>query len=367
LRSGKQADNLHHKRILMPFKPDSLRPPKSVAEGTVSRTDAAIAQGLTRIWLKVLGKQTIGLEEDFFEAGGDPSSAIRLFEQIRVEFGRTIPPLTIYTARTIASLARLLTSETPAHFSNLLLLKPGPKLPAAFLFPGLGGNVMEFFALSRCIDWPHPTYGLQPRGSDGLEEPNDRIETMAGYHLKAIRSVQRSGPYVLCGYSLGGLVALEVARQIVDSGEKIALLCMIDSYLHESLLPTRRRFQLHFERLCRRASRALQLSKQRTNGGAKSEAPSETVCGPAIRNVQEKALLAWAAFSPRPYSGNVLFYRAAVASGFGDLAAWQGVIGAMEVQVVPGDHYGLLGIGAPDLAAAISRSAERALHQPITR
>lgn len=333
----------------------------SAPEERFSDADAATAQKLTRIWLRVLARPAIGHDEDFFEAGGDPGAAIRLFAEIRIEFGRTIPPLAIYTARTIRSLTHLLTHEIPVRFSNLLLLKTGPKRPAAFFFPGLGGNVMEFFALSECIDWPHPIYGLQPKGSDGLEPPLDRIETMAAYHLDAIRDVQPSGPYVLCGYSLGGLVALEVARQISDCGEKIALLCMIDSYLHETLLPAKRRFRSRWERMCYRASRALQVSKPGTNGGTKSETLSEKMCGSAIRNVEKNALLAWAAYRPIPYSENVAFFRAAVSTGFGDPAGWQDVVSAMEVRIVPGDHYSVLESGAPDLAAAISWSAERAL------
>ncbi|MGH9617607.1 MAG: thioesterase domain-containing protein, partial [Acidobacteriaceae bacterium] len=165
------------------------------------------------------------MDEDFFETGGDPNSAIRIFDEIRVEFGRTIPPLAIYSSRTISSLTNLLSQKAPTRFSNLLLLRNGAKLPPVFLFPGLGGNVMEFFALSKCMGSTYPMYGLQPSGSDGLEPPLDRIEEMAAYHLDAIRGLQAGGPYLLCGYSLGGLVALEVARQIRESGERIGL-CM---------------------------------------------------------------------------------------------------------------------------------------------
>lgn len=332
----------------------------STPQGPFANAESATAQELTRIWLRVLGKPAIGQDEDFFEAGGDPTAAIRLFEDIRLELGRTIPPLAIYTARTIRTLTHLLTHEIPARFSNLLLLKAGPKLPPAFFFPGLGGNVTEFFPLSKCITWPHPIYGLQPKGSDGLEPPLDRIEAMAAYHLDAIRNVQPRGPYLLCGYSLGGLVALEVARQISDCGEQVALLCLIDSYLHESQLPARQRFWSRLERIYQ-ASRALHQSNKGTNGGTKSEAFGEKICGPAIRDVQEKALLAWVAYRPRPYSGNVSFFRAAVATGFTGLEPWRSVIRAMEVRIVPGDHYSVLSIGAPELAGAISRSGEKVL------
>ncbi|MGH9740055.1 MAG: thioesterase domain-containing protein [Candidatus Acidiferrales bacterium] len=319
-----------------------------------------IAKKLTSIWLRVLARPSIRMDEDFFETGGDPNSAIRIFDEIRVEFGRSIPPLAIYSFRTISSLADLLSHKVPARFSNLLLLRNGAKLPGTFLFPGLGGNVMEFFALSECIGSTYPVYGLQPSGSDGLEEPLDRIEEMAAYHLDAIRGLQAGGPYLLCGYSLGGLVALEVARQIRESGERVGL-CMIDSYPHESALAARQRFRSYFDRINHRAACALDRSKRSIDGGREGKALNEKIGGPTIRKVREKAYRALVTYRPRPYHGKVLFLRAAIPSGFPDVAAWKNLIGEIEVVTVPGDHHSMLRIGAPHLSAAISSSLCKAV------
>ncbi len=76
-----------------------------------------------------------------------------------------------------------------------------------------------------------PVYGLQALGLDPGQEPHDRIETMAAWYVKEIRGVQPQGPYLLGGWSMGGLIALEAARQLNAAGQTVALVAMFDTYL----------------------------------------------------------------------------------------------------------------------------------------
>jgi acetoacetyl-CoA synthetase len=339
------------------------RPPHGLAarEGNSSRgqTSAASAsteEKIARIWGRVLGSAPKP-EDNFFDAGGDPSSAVRLFEGIRAEFGRTIPPLAIYTAPTVLGLARVVSDDKPVQFSNALLLRAGSQFPPVFLVHGLGGNVMEFSKVMRHTDLPFPVYGLQARGSDGLEPPLDRIDSMAAYHLDGIRKLQSQGPYVLCGYSLGGLVALEIARQLTECGETILLLSMIDSYPHATALRTMERIRLFVQRARHRGAH---LAPARTTGapnGEPSQARNEKLCGPAVREVAQYSLRALKRYRPRPYLGKVFFLRAQITTVFpaDPVAAWDGVIRELAVETVPGDHHGMLQSGARAVASAISR------------
>ncbi len=135
----------------------------------------------------------------------------------------------------------------------LVLLKPGADGPSIFLAHGMAGTPAEFQKLITAIDSPKSIYGLQARGNYGIEEPYDRIEGLAQYYLKAIKTVQPQGPYIMIGYSLGGLATLEMARRLSSNGETVALLAMVDSYPHSSQLALEQRLRL----LARRAKRRM--------------------------------------------------------------------------------------------------------------
>jgi pimeloyl-ACP methyl ester carboxylesterase len=100
---------------------------------------------------------------------------------------------------------------------------------------------------------------MQAKGIDGVEEPLDRIEDMARYSLDAVRQLQPHGPYLLIGFSLGGLVTLEMAQQLIADGEKIGLLAMLDSYPHVSRAVARDSARVwRLRQTWRRAARRLQ-------------------------------------------------------------------------------------------------------------
>lgn len=313
---------------------------------------------LTIIWQKVLERPFVGPEQNFFELGGDPRTAIRMFDQIRREFGRTIPPLAIYTAPTIHSLAHLIAGDRPARFSNDLLLRSGSGRSPVFLLHGVGGNVMEFFEVLKSMDCPQAVYGLQARGSDGLEAPLDSIEAMAEYHMDAMRRVGSSGPYLVFGHSLGGLVALEIARRFKQSGQPVALLSMIDSYPHISALAARQKFQLYAQRARHRLGRMAQAAH-----ADRSRLASEKICGPAVLEVTRSGLQALRTYRPRPFEEKVRFVRAQAVTVFPRDAAeiWKALLPQMEVETVAGDHHGILQANSRELAVALSRYIRDAL------
>jgi hypothetical protein len=100
-----------------------------------------------------------------------------------------LPPVTIYQARTISALAALLEEPTTPRFPALVLLKEGAEKPRVFLTHGRGDSVIDFFQPIKHIESDLPTYGPQAKGIGGLDEPLERIEDMAEFHVNAIREL----------------------------------------------------------------------------------------------------------------------------------------------------------------------------------
>jgi thioesterase domain-containing protein/acyl carrier protein len=306
----------------------------------------------------VLQLPSIDVNADFFDLGGDSSLAIQLFSEIAQTCGRELPPVTIYQARTIAALAALLEQPAAPRFPALVLLKAGAKKQPVFLAHGLGGSVMDFFQIVRHIESDHPIYGLQSRGIDGLDEPLQRIEDMAGFYLDAIRKLQHIGPYALIGYSLGGLVALEMAQRLRSSHEEISLLAMVDAYPHLRYLSSGQRARLFAHRIKRGLHSAADFK-----ASAAYKAPGGAALTPAMQSVRDAAYLALTRYQPRSYRGKVNFVRAAIASSFPrDAAAvWDPLIEEFEIETVPGDHLSMIATHYEDLASVLSRYLAAAL------
>jgi thioesterase domain-containing protein len=88
---------------------------------------------------------------------------------------------------------------------------------------------LSYYELAYLWGFDQPFYGLQPLGLDGEQSPFTRIEEMAAHYIEALRQVQPSGPYFLGGWSFGGLVAFEMAQQLLRAGHQVALLAIFDT------------------------------------------------------------------------------------------------------------------------------------------
>jgi acetoacetyl-CoA synthetase len=337
---------------------------------------------LVPIWQRVLKRSSVDLEEDFFTVGGNPLLARELFTEISRTCGREVSPLTICQAPTILALSALLDEPTSFQLSPLVLLKPGSEKPPVFITHGIGGSMLDFFQMARHVPTPHPIYGLQAKGLDGVGEPLRSVEDMAEFNLDAIRQVQTRGPFYLVGYSLGGLVMLEMAHRLCERGEKIGLLAMLDSYPHARYLSPGQRLLL----LARGARRRISDMKQVTSGEAPC-AVHVTVRTPpyphhdarlglstgssfsqAAEQVRQKADLAYASYRPRFYRGKIKFVRAAVRSFFPDdpVAIWARLAAEFETETAPGDHTGMVATHFESLASVLAHYLDESFSQGLS-
>lgn len=331
---------------------------------------------LSPIWQRVLQLPSVDVDDNFFDLGGDSSLALQLFNEIARACGRELPPVTIYVAPTIASLAAVLEQPAELRFPTLVSLKDGTAEPPLFITHGLGGSVIDFFQMVKHIRTPHPIQGMQAKGIDGTEEPFDRIEDMADFYLDAIRQVQPHGPYLLAGYSLGGLVTLEMAQRLITDGEKVALLAMLDSYPDIRYLSLAERARLLTRLTTRRATNAMKLpvsdglclmfqpALRRSSAPSLSyKPPADVSLTPAMQRSRECAYLALTRYRPRFYPGKIRFVRAEVPTHFpaDPAAVWAHLASQFEVETVPGDHLGIMSTHYEKLASAISRYVQEAL------
>jgi thioesterase domain-containing protein len=305
---------------------------------------------LTSIWEQIFHRTSIGPEENFFDLGGDPQSAVQLFKLIEKATGYRLSPLVIYQAPTIASLTALFQCPGNIRFPQCVLLKHGHPQAPVFLLHGLGGNLLEFFSFVKHLDTPHPVHGLQARGTDGLQEPCVTIQQMASYHVDSVRVVQPTGPYLLVGYSLGGLVALEIARLLIVAGEDVPLLVMIDSYPPLCFAPIAQQLGVYSRRL------KLRLSHKSDSAYSKYRESLGIDFTPAMIRVREASTEALREYQPRHYSGTIRFIKAAIPSRFPDdpVRVWRKFVNQLRVESVPGDHHTMLAIHFAHLASTVS-------------
>src|SRR6202050_392020 len=203
-------------------------PNTSIARPDVATDDTT--RQLTRIWQELLGIDSIGVDQNYFDLGGDSSLAVHLFVQIERVFKVKLPLATLFDAPTINELAQVLRSEAaPSGWSPLVAIRNTGSRPPFFCVHGAGGNVLIYRDLSENLGSDQPFYGLQSQGLDGSHPPLTRIEDMAALYVKAIRRRQPHGPYLLGGYCGGGLIAFEVAQQFQSEGEETALLALLDT------------------------------------------------------------------------------------------------------------------------------------------
>lgn len=137
------------------------------------------------------------------------------------------------TTPELVRLATMLREQTAQR--SLVTLQAGGAGYAFFCVHPVGGGVLSYFDLARCLSGAgHPVYGLQARGLDGEQAPSSNIEKMAAHYIEEVRTVQPTGPYHLGGWSLGGVIAFEMTRQLLAQGETVPLLALFDSDISEA-------------------------------------------------------------------------------------------------------------------------------------
>ncbi|MBL8861137.1 MAG: SDR family NAD(P)-dependent oxidoreductase [Planctomycetes bacterium] len=395
----------------------AARPAPVTASGAPPTADFVgprdeVERALAALWQELLGVERVGIHDDFFELGGYSLVAVRLFARVKKLYKLEYALSVLFETPTVAGLAERIRSElgpsAGGDASTTTAAEPRPK--HAFLVPlhagrapqdtpfflvaGMYGNIMNLRHLAGHLGADRPVYGIQARGLDGKAPPHETFEEMARDYLREVRAVQPRGPYLIGGYSGGGITAYEMAQQLTRAGEQVALLVFLDTpTTSEPPLTYGKRVRLARQRLARQGlgffvgalqrkwedrRRAVRLAVNRPLGKLR---PYEF----RTENIEAAFYRALARYTIEPYHHPVALFRPPLEEAF-TLApdhvvnsagswvepqnGWGPYLPAgLDVHVVPGNHDNMVlepnvRVLAARLRACLDRASRGALRSP---
>jgi len=320
---------------------------------------------LAEIWADLLGVAQVGVRDNFFELGGHSLLAVSLMARIQKQFQQNLPLSVLFEAATVENLAAVLQQADDRPQSSLVPIQPAGSQPPLFFVHPVGGNVLCYADLARCLGPEQPFYGLQSPGLSGEESPYARIEELAAYYIGLVQTVQAEGPYFLGGWSMGGIVAFEMAQQLLQRGREVALLALLDSGLPlenqvENMAVDDAKLLVTFiTDLGRTLAKDVHITYNDMQGlnpdqqrvYVYEQATALELIPPDIDADQFSRLFdvfrtnyrAMLAYEPQPYAGSITYFQAKE-SEMGEFD-WRG-LSALPIKVhsVPGDHYSMIAL-----------------------
>jgi acetoacetyl-CoA synthetase len=324
---------------------------------------------LIEVWEETFGFSPIGLQDDFFELGGNSLHAATLIAKIRILTGCSLPIACFLHAPTIERLAQMIRAGEAVTPSGPVILHEGDRARPLFIAHSVGGTVLELWALAREMDCHSAVYGIQARGLHEGEVANSRVEDMAADYVAQIRSVQPHGPYTLAGFSLGGLIAFEMAQQLLQCGEKVELVALVDSQVDQQCLtfpawlahqrsraaleireirarPWRQSVSYIFAKATHFADRLrIVAGKAPKRSGFDEQTFGGLTLPPYLRRIIAGLRVAMAAYRPKPYAGKVTFFQSTIRNPRwpNPRGVWKRVCqGGLEVVEITWGHNALL-------------------------
>jgi thioesterase domain-containing protein/acyl carrier protein len=392
----------------MPLTPNGKVDRRALPKAPSTRPNEQIARSLdpveselVEVWERILGVTPIGLTEDFFELGGHSLQAVRMFAEVEEKFERSIPLATLFEAGTIEKLAALLRQDGwHAPESSLVPIQPLGNKPPFFCIHAKGGNVLFYKDLARHLGTDQPFYGLQARRLAGRQVGHDSVEEMAAFYIKEIKSLQPVGPYYIGGASFGGLAAFEMAQQLRELGDEVAMLALLDTGTpdYPQLLPTTtklrsrlysaiRRYQHHrdslkllgpnerliyvqarLKKVRLKYRRRLRDKYRKTIRQVYARVGGVSSIPKKYLQIEDQIWKAGRKYEPRPYDGKVTLFLATLQPlgivpdrtlGWG-----KHVNGEIEIHEVPGHHGAIVAepfvrVLAEKLGKCIERTLQR--------
>jgi polyketide synthase PksJ len=344
------SQKIEGRRIPLPTYPFEKKrywiDPPAPAEIKVKKeeTQSSTTEFLLRLWKELFGLETIGMHDDFFSLGGDSLLSIQIIAKIQATYRVSLGMQALLVYPTIAKLAQAIDGKKTS-LSSLVQLKAGEgEEPLFFLHP-IEGNIFCYKPLADALQCKAPMYAV--KAIHGREKS---IEELASHYIEDIRKAQSKGPYHLIGFSFGGLLAYEIAKQLTNRGERVELLCMLDIVrpghpslpLDEEQATLKHLFELiEGEPVSEDALHGKRLMEKMQLGmlsAVQQQEIFETIKG---------HLRALASYRPSSYDGKVLFVKAkekffrskelCLASTWGEH-----ILGGIDLHEAPGSHLSMM-------------------------
>lgn len=243
-------------------------------------------QTLASLWGELLQVDKIGRADNFFALGGHSLLVVRLVHRINSALHVDIPVNLVFQYPTLAALAQQIERRT--HTQNELIVLQLGELshPPLFCLHQPSGDVWHYQPLVAALSTTQPVYGIPlPAGCNGV---NTTVPQLASDYCEKLRQIQSQGPYYLCGWSMGGLLALEMANQLEQAGQQVAFLALIDTTFkaNDAPLPFDRLLTFYRDELTEESlthfatlpSEQLESLREQLNGMGKLEQFEQLLC-----------------------------------------------------------------------------------------
>ncbi len=336
-------------------------------ETQVSPRDALEWQ-LLQIFEEVLGIHPISVTDNFFTLGGHSLSAVQLMARVEKLLGQHLPLSTLFQGATVEYLASILRQQAITHQeSPLVQIQPQGSKPPLFCVHPIGGEVFCYIDLARLLGTDQPCIGLQAVDLEDTQAASTGLEDIAASYVKALRAVQPRGPYLLSGWSFGGLVAFEMARQLWKQGDRVALLALLDPpmpgianqaieiddvqavnlFIRDlqgrfgGTIPTRNQDELQALNWDELLYYVLDIAR------SIKLVPSDAGL-PQVRrllHIFKRNTKAMLKYTPQAYTGNIQLFRTnegGVYDRQDPAAGWRNLAEHIEIHLLPGNHYTFL-------------------------
>ncbi|MCC7501656.1 MAG: amino acid adenylation domain-containing protein [Flavobacteriales bacterium] len=287
----------------------------------------AMERSLASIWSQLLGLERVSVHDNFFELGGHSLIGIQLLAQVEDQFGRPLSLKDLFQAPTIAEFAQLLQEDgVTVNWENLSPIQPDGKRVPFFCVHGDEAN----YFIPKYLGNDQPFYAFFHQGEDGRRIQHTSVEAIALHFIQEMRTVRPRGPYLIGGYSFGGIVAYEMARQLTAAGEEVPLLALFDTYApleFKRVMKEEERFYFPMKNALLRAAAGWYLKRNKPLPPKLRHFYIIDVYDKAIRN-----------YKAGPYDGALTVFKADASTG-PDHMGWALNRKDVMIRHIPGNHY----------------------------
>jgi amino acid adenylation domain-containing protein len=305
-------------------------PPRDMLEATVAR-----------VWSELLGTQSIGVHDHFFEIGGHSLLAARLVDAVERRTGVAIPLTALFADDTIAGMAAMLRDGARFADESITALHDDPaRTPFVYLHGDFESGGFYSRALAHALGAGQPMLVVHPLGLRPGEDVPDTIEAMASRHVAALRARRPRGPYVLGGHCNGALVAFEMARQLVAAGEAVPQLVLVESRAPASASAA-----------TGEGGRGSGYVRAGALGGFEPVKVDNRT-----HELNLRYLEAIDRYAGGPFDGDALVINAERSSRGGSDGGWPRLVPRTRLAVVPGDHTSLLTVHLDRVARLVGEA-----------